>query len=367
MENGTYSEPTASDSATQTTISLSDFIARGQVSDVDNAAAVVLVANPGGSGTFSELALVIQKGGPPSNIGTFLLGDRVRINSVTIEDGLIQVDMYTQGPQDPMCCPNQHVINTYSLNVNELIMIRSQVVATNTSTVPVELNGTVWQWSSLFLTDSEGQTSTQDLQDPSRYTLTLMPDEEYSYQADCVQGSGTYNTEGERISFDLGEQPDPECPGNSHAREFLQYLVSVVAFSMDQNELTLVLDANEGRMTFVPGEAVETAASITISSPPPDSQVDPSQPLFVSGSASGLYEASLTVRVEDASGSPLAEEPVSLQGENVGIGAAGTWSVSISLEDISTPSGTLIVYATGPQDDVTWIVQTRENIQFVNP
>lgn len=363
LENGSYSEPAASDSESQTTIIRTDLSARGQVSDVDNAAAVILLSNPGGSGAFYELALVIQKSGPPNNIGSYLLGDRVRINSVEIEDGMIRVDMFTQGPQDPMCCPNQHVVNTYSLNVNELIFVRSEVIASNTATVPLELTGTTWQWTTLVETDPVGESS---IPEQGRYTVVFQPNETFSYQAGCVQGSGTYGTEGELIYFDFGERPNPECEGDAYARPFLQYLVSAITFNLDADQLTLVLDANEGHLVLTPGEAVEIIPTITVAAPLPGSPVDPSQLLWVSGSASGLYEASLAVRVVDEAGNLLAEEPFLLQGENVGIGAEGTWSVSLSLEGVGSPAGQIVAYATGPQDD-TWIAQTTVGIQFVNP
>jgi hypothetical protein len=365
FNDGSYSESAEPGSASDSTLKLTEFVARGRVSDVDNAAAVVLAASPGGSGSFYELALVIQHNGQPKNVSSYLLGDRVRINAVTIEDGAILVDMYTQGPQDPMCCPTQHVVNTYNLNVNELILTHSQAIESNTSTVPVELTGSTWQWSSLYLVDSEGETSTQEIQDPARYSLSFAPNETINYQADCVQASGTYSTEGELIHLDLGQPPAPECQGDSHAREFQQYLISVISFRIEADNLILKLDSGEGHMVLASGEPLAAAPTITISSPAPTSQVNPDQLLFVSGSASGLYEAGLAVRVLDENGDLLAEEPLTLQGENASIGAAGTWSVALSLENVSSSMGQIVAYATNSQDD-TWIAQATLPVQFIH-
>ncbi len=55
-----------------------------------------------------------------------LLGDRVVLNSVTIEDDQIVVDMVTLGPDDPQCCPRMRVVNTYALQDGELVEISSQ-------------------------------------------------------------------------------------------------------------------------------------------------------------------------------------------------------------------------------------------------
>ena len=57
------------------------------------------------------------------------LGDRVQINSVQILNGQITVDMVQSGEDDPLCCPSEHVINTYELQGNELVLVSTEVVA----------------------------------------------------------------------------------------------------------------------------------------------------------------------------------------------------------------------------------------------
>src|SRR5690242_5804291 len=51
LENGEYREPVAPGSATETVVQLTKYVAYGEL-DGQPAAAVVLVTNPGGSGTF---------------------------------------------------------------------------------------------------------------------------------------------------------------------------------------------------------------------------------------------------------------------------------------------------------------------------
>jgi hypothetical protein len=58
-------------------------------------------------------------------VATTLLGDRVKVNSVRIEENLIVVDMVTHGPNDPMCCPTQQVVQRYALEGNELVPVDS--------------------------------------------------------------------------------------------------------------------------------------------------------------------------------------------------------------------------------------------------
>ena len=69
-------------------------------------AAVVLATTTGGSGTFLDLALVLNQDGRPVNAATLFLGDRVAVDRIRIVEGEVQVDLTMHGPADPMCCPS---------------------------------------------------------------------------------------------------------------------------------------------------------------------------------------------------------------------------------------------------------------------
>jgi hypothetical protein len=82
--------------------------------------AVLLVENSGGSGSFVYLAAVLNQDGKPVNKATRLLGDRVQIEALAIESGEIQVKMLTHAPADPLCCPTQESLLSFSLEGSEL-------------------------------------------------------------------------------------------------------------------------------------------------------------------------------------------------------------------------------------------------------
>jgi LysM repeat protein len=84
-------------------------------------AAVVLAENSGGSGVFLYLAAVVDQNGTPANVATQLLGDRVEIKSVAVDGGEIVIDMVTQGPNDPFCCPSLEVTLRYRLEGDRLV------------------------------------------------------------------------------------------------------------------------------------------------------------------------------------------------------------------------------------------------------
>ncbi len=92
-------------------------------------AVVVLAANPGGSGTFVYLLPAINQDGKVENTSSTFLGDRVQIQSLTIADGAVHLDMLVAGPDDPLCCPSQPASQTYVLKDGRLLTQAEAAVA----------------------------------------------------------------------------------------------------------------------------------------------------------------------------------------------------------------------------------------------
>lgn len=77
--------------------------------------------NYGGSGYFVNMQAFINKNGSPKNIASVLLGDRILIDSVKIENDKINLYLVVQGPNDGMCCPTQKVKWQYNFINNQFI------------------------------------------------------------------------------------------------------------------------------------------------------------------------------------------------------------------------------------------------------
>jgi hypothetical protein len=88
-------------------------------------AAVVLATDAGGSGTFLELAAVLNRGGVPESQAILFLGDRVPVHRIRIVDGEIQVDLTMHGPADPMCCPSVRGTRRFGFAADELVEIEA--------------------------------------------------------------------------------------------------------------------------------------------------------------------------------------------------------------------------------------------------
>lgn len=83
-------------------------------------AAVVVFIDPGGSGTFIHLLAIRDRGGTPVQAGRAFIGDRVRVERLTIRGGKIFVSMVAHGPGDPMCCPATRMRRAFTLHGRRL-------------------------------------------------------------------------------------------------------------------------------------------------------------------------------------------------------------------------------------------------------
>jgi heat shock protein HslJ len=130
LTNGEYRKPIVEGSATELVIRLANVTFGDLDSDGVADAAVVLVTDPGGSGTFYDLAAILNRDGKPEHVATASLGDRAEIQALSVESGHVIIEMITHGPDDPMCCPTQLVRSTYALEDGALAEVASDVIKT---------------------------------------------------------------------------------------------------------------------------------------------------------------------------------------------------------------------------------------------
>ena len=127
LHNGKFEDkPTEPGSATRLEVRLSEPLAHGDLNgDGSPDAAVLLVRDPGGTGVFVDLAVVINENGNPRHAASVELGDRVKILSLAIKDQTVTVEMLTQGPNDPMNNPMKRETHSYSLKAGKLIAVKA--------------------------------------------------------------------------------------------------------------------------------------------------------------------------------------------------------------------------------------------------
>lgn len=124
LVNGRYEgEPFVEGGASRPTVMLmAEPVAYGDLNgDGGTDAAVVLVSDSGGSGTFVYLAAVESRDGAPNNLATLLLGDREQVRSLTIEDGRLIAKLLSHAADDPACCPSLETIREFKLQGETLV------------------------------------------------------------------------------------------------------------------------------------------------------------------------------------------------------------------------------------------------------
>ncbi len=130
LKNGFYSEPGPPGAGFATSVRPEpQFTVYGQLNGQD-AAAVVLEIMLSGTGTLYDLAVVVDQNGTAANVATANLGNRVKVNSVVIENNEVVVDMVAHGPEDHPCCPSQGVVRRYALQDNQLVQSGEELLGT---------------------------------------------------------------------------------------------------------------------------------------------------------------------------------------------------------------------------------------------
>jgi heat shock protein HslJ/LysM repeat protein len=252
LVNGEYSEPAAPGSATETKVRLMQtHTAYGEING-QPVAVTILVTDAGGSGTFYSMHVMVNQDGQPVNIASTSLGDRVQINSITVINNQIVVDMVQAGPDDPMCCPSQHVINTYEVQGDQLVELSSEVVESGGGG-SVELTGTVWQWEQTVMNNDV--TFVPDK--PGNYTVEFKADGTVHLKADCNTANGTYTVDGSSITINEPlAMTRAMCPPGSLSEEFVKQLTGIAIYFFEGDNLYFDLKFDSGTMKFSPMKSV---------------------------------------------------------------------------------------------------------------
>jgi hypothetical protein len=114
LEDGIFTE------SGKSTTTLEKFAFGDFDSDGKGDAAAILSTYSGGTGTFRSLAILLNKGGKPEFLTSLFIGDRVQINSISMDRGEVALDWIVHGPDDPMCCPTLHKQSIFKLNEGKL-------------------------------------------------------------------------------------------------------------------------------------------------------------------------------------------------------------------------------------------------------
>lgn len=239
--NGEYREPAAPGSVTATVVKLTEKTAVGKLNGKE-ASAVILVTDPGSSGTFYDVAPLLRGPAGWMNQDIAFLGDRVKIHSLSIENDAIVVDMTAHGPGDPMCCPTRQGIQRFVLNGDRLMETNGQGL----EAAGQILIGTTWKWQqTLYNNDTKAVPL-----NPEHYTLKLLPDGRINIRADCNRGGGVYILDGRKISIEVTHTTRAACPPGSLEQVYIRDLNAAAIYFMMDDALYIDLKYDTGTLKF---------------------------------------------------------------------------------------------------------------------
>ena len=228
LVGGVYEEPAAQDSASKIAIRLTDSVAVGTIGD-QTAAALVIVTDPGGSGVFFDLYLVQQRENRWRVMDHAHLGDRIRVNTIEVEQDLIGLDLTVHGLRDGTCCPTERSRVYYALQGERLVKVNAPA-----QHIPNPIEGPVWTWQYAVRVDGTRTTPTE----PGHYTLRLGPDGQLDVRADCNRAGGHYQLDGARLTLSVTHSTMAACPPESLDRQFLAGVAAVTEWHVEENRCT---------------------------------------------------------------------------------------------------------------------------------
>ncbi|MCB0166914.1 MAG: META domain-containing protein [Anaerolineae bacterium] len=260
-------------------------------------AVVLLSENSGGSGTFIYLAAVINQDGQPVNVATTQLpGNGPQLKSMTIEEGQIILEVVTQGPDDPECCPTAKQRLTYTLQDDAL----TQVSVEDLGKVSLaDLNGTSWR---LVDFNFDQQPVPADVDITANFS-----EGQLSGFAGCNNYTTSIATEGEfaqslvisPIAATLMACPEP---GMSLETQYLAALQSVSQWSYLAAHLALTYETEDGGIATLMFEPVATEAAA-----PAESSPALTREQLANATYSGIYDDPVTLTDGRYEGEPFVE------------------------------------------------------------
>lgn len=231
LVGGVYEEPAAQGSASKILIRLTGSVAVGTIGDQETVV-VVLVTDPGGSGVFYDLYVLRPREDRWDVVDRAHLGDRIRVNTIGVERGLIRLDLTVHGPRDGTCCPTERSPVYYALQRERLVKVSESEQKTLS-----RIEGHSWAWEHTVRVDGTRTGPT----DPGHYTLRLGPEGQLNVRADCNQAGGRYRWEGSQLTLVVTHSTMATCPPESLDRQFLEDLAAVAGWRLDGNSLHLEL------------------------------------------------------------------------------------------------------------------------------
>ena len=109
-----------------------------------------------------------------------------------------------------------------------------------------EIFSVVWRLMEIHRTN--GQTVVVD--EPDKYTLELLPNNQVRIRADCNRGFGSYTMTGRKISFNKTAYTRAACPPSSLFDVYTRNLGEANSYVVESDNLHITYGSNAGILKF---------------------------------------------------------------------------------------------------------------------
>lgn len=247
--NGKAEKDIASGSATKHTVSIFGEPIYGDLNkDGKDDAAVMLVSNPGGSGTFYYAVLAIATGSTYTTTNTLILGDRIAPQTINIVDGRAVYNYAERRASEPMSTRpsmGKSLWIHYDIKTGQIgEWVKDFEGEADVKRMSLDMKKWIW-----IKTQMNDGTVTKPKVDGS-FTLTFNKDGSVGVGTDCNSMGGKYITKGNTLTFSQMMSTMMYCEG-SQEQEFSNKLNEVGSYLFtSKGELILEIKMDSGTMVF---------------------------------------------------------------------------------------------------------------------
>ncbi|MCA9357499.1 META domain-containing protein [Candidatus Nomurabacteria bacterium] len=249
LVNGLAEKDISFESETKNKLSIIGEPAYGDIDgDGDEDAVLVLINEPGGSGTFYYAAIAVNDEGKYKGTDTVLLGDRIVPGELSIADGKAIVNYIDHSSDEIFVTPpsvEKSLILQADVESLRLILIANDFEGEADENV-MTLDMKPWNWQKTTYNNDTELVPNK----PEDFRVTFNDDGTFSAQTDCNSLGGSYEVQDNKISFGNIAATMMFCEG-SKEQEFSAMLGEVQSYLFtSKGELVLELKMDSGSSVF---------------------------------------------------------------------------------------------------------------------
>ncbi len=249
LSNGSVEIDTTPDSVTKHVVSVFGEPTFGDIDgDGDNDAAVILVSEPGGSGTFYYAAIAVNQDGGYIGTDSILLGDRIAPQTVTIEDKKAVFNYVDRKPGEAFAeqpSVGKSLYLQFDPETYRLIEVMNDFEGeADANTMKLTMKN--WTWIKTTYNDGAEILPNKS----EAFVLTFNQNGTFKATTDCNSLGGNYRTQADNLVFEKINSTLMFCE-NSQETEFSAILNSTKTFTFTgKGELILNSKDENSHATF---------------------------------------------------------------------------------------------------------------------